>query len=359
MIPTQRLLHWYQENARQLPWRQTNDPYAIWIAEVMLQQTRVETVIPYYQRWLQAFPNVRTLAAAPADQVLGLWEGLGYYRRAHHLRQAARTIVEQYGGQLPTTPAELEQLAGIGPYTAAAIGAIAFDADAVALDGNLRRVLSRLFDITDPMGSAEAEQAFRRNAIAMLPPGRASEFNQGLMDLGAMVCKPKAPLCSQCPLTDHCLARQRNVQMERPVRKPRRALPQRQRVAAVITYQSRVLLGRRPRGGLLSGLWEFPGGRLQEHERPTEGLARVVHESLGVDVEDYASLAEIEHVYTHYRVQAQSFLVSTEDKITDSSLHSEVRWVEFAELPNYPMGKVDRQIARRLVGEQADRPGGA
>jgi A/G-specific adenine glycosylase len=349
-----RLLRWYENHARDLPWRQTDDPYAIWIAEVMLQQTQVETVIPYYQRWLRTFPDVNSLAQATTDQVLVLWEGLGYYRRAHNLLRAARVIVEDHEGSLPATAAELERLPGIGAYTAAAIAAIAFDVDEVALDGNLRRVLSRLFNIADPIGSKATDHTLRRRANGMLASDQASAFNQAMMDLGAMVCRPRVPLCGRCPLAGDCLAHRHNVQMERPVRRSRKDIPERYRVAAVITDRSRVLLGRRPRGGLLGGLWEFPGGSLKDDERAAAGVARVVRESLGVEVDQCAFLAAIEHAYTHYRVRVQSFLVETSGQIADSEAHSEIQWADIAELSDYPMGKVDRRIARELGEREYD-----
>ncbi|MGA9532519.1 MAG: hypothetical protein WBR18_07365, partial [Anaerolineales bacterium] len=171
MTATDKLLGWYDQNARLLPWRQTDDPYAIWVAEVMLQQTRVETVIPYYQEWLKVFPDVHSLALADTDKVLQLWEGLGYYRRAHNLQRAAQIIVNDHEGRLPASVEALKQLPGIGSYTASAIGAIAFGVDTIALDGNLRRVLSRLFDIADPLPSAAAERRFQARALAMLPAG--------------------------------------------------------------------------------------------------------------------------------------------------------------------------------------------
>ncbi|MGA9531827.1 MAG: NUDIX domain-containing protein, partial [Anaerolineales bacterium] len=224
----------------------------------------------------------------------------------------------------------------------------------IALDGNLRRVLSRLFDIADPLPSAAAERRFQARALAMLPAGQASAFNQALMDLGATICTPTAPSCEECPLHRNCVASLGGFEKDRPVRQPRGPLPWRQRVAAVITEGSKVLLGRRPRGGLLSGLWEFPGDLLQAGEQSKAGLARIMRESLAVDITGSSALTEIEHTYTHYRVRAQAYKVETEQPVAKSSAHEELRWVPMRSLAEYPMGKVDRAIARRLAESQSN-----
>jgi A/G-specific adenine glycosylase len=245
---TDQLFAWYGQQARDLPWRATRDPYAIWVAEVMLQQTRVATVVPYYQRWLDRFPTMEHLAAASQDDVLNAWEGLGYYRRAHNLQQAVRLVVDQHAGRLPTTSGELRRLPGIGPYTAAAIAAIAFGRDEIAVDGNLRRVIARLFDLDAPLGSAEAEQAIAGAAARLLPPGRAGDFNQALMDLGALICTPANPECPSCPLQAECLARQRGTQHQRPVRPTKGVLPTVERITAVILRNGRYLVCGNSRG---------------------------------------------------------------------------------------------------------------
>jgi A/G-specific adenine glycosylase len=350
---TDKLIRWYRANARRLPWRETDDPYAIWVSEVMLQQTRVETVIPYYQEWLCAFPDVTALATAPIDRVLQVWEGLGYYRRAHNLHRAASIVVERHGGRLPSGITALEELPGIGSYTAAAVAAIAFDTDVVAIDGNLRRVLSRLYDIDEPLGSQAAERLFRAHAAELLPVGGASAFNQALMDLGATLCTPSNPNCDACPLQADCLAFQGGFQAQRPVRRARGPLPERRRVAAVISEGGKVLIGRRPQGGLLSGMWEFPGGDLGPEEAPAHGLDRVLRDSLASAVESATPLVEIEHTYTHFRVREQAFSVKADGPIDGSADHKELRWVHVADLPEYPMGKVDRSIAKGLAPNTA------
>lgn len=345
---TENLLNWYAENARELPWRRTDDPYAIWVAEVMLQQTRVETVKPYYRRWMQRFPTVADLAAAPMDEVLNQWEGLGYYRRARYLQRAAQTLVSEYDGQLPTSEKGLRELPGIGPYTAAAIASIAFGEDHLALDGNLRRVLARLFDIETEISSSAAEKKLRQVGSDLLPPGQAGTFNQALMDLGAKVCLPRDPRCEICPLRADCVAHQRGVERERPVRAKSGQVPHVTRLAAALTSQDRVLIGRRPEGALLGGLWEFPGTELEGGRVEPSELAHQVGLGSDLHLDEPEELGTYEHSYSHYRVTAHAF--RSEIKAPDRVLREqqELRWVPVGELDDYPMGKIDRSIARDL-----------
>ncbi|KPK90398.1 MAG: hypothetical protein AMJ88_16190 [Anaerolineae bacterium SM23_ 63] len=351
----QSLLAWYAKHARDLPWRRQRDPYAVWVSEVMLQQTRVETVIPYYSRWMERFPTVEALAAASRDEVLGTWEGLGYYRRAHNLHQAAHMLVTEYGGKLPGEVDKLRRLPGIGPYTAAAIAAIAFNRDVVALDGNLRRVISRLIDLPIDPRSPEGESQLRSWALGELPSGRSSTFNQALMDLGAMVCVPRIPDCVTCPLAQFCLAFQRDVQDARPVRTQRRPIPHITAAAAVLRRGEQVFIGRRPEGVLLGGLWEFPGGRLEPGESLETCLRREIGEELSVEVEVSAKLGIFNHTYTHFHVTVHAFECELKGEEPQALEHSEVRWVSPENLEEYPMGKVDRAIARTIL-EHAGRP---
>jgi len=349
-FPTKALLTWYQLHARDLPWRRTEDPYAIWVSEIMLQQTRVDTVIPYYQRWLEVFPNISSLSAAAEDQVLALWEGLGYYRRARYLHQAARIVVEKHQGQLPADPETLRSLPGIGAYTAAALASIAFGVDAPAVDGNIRRVITRYFDIATVIHTAETEHAIRRQVAAHLPPGQAGDYNQALMELGALVCTPRSPRCADCPVREGCLARIRGVQEERPVRKKKSPPPHLVVTAAVFQEEDRVLLAKREPSGLLGGLWEFPGGKQKSGETLEETLRREIREELGVDIQIEDPFGTYQHAYSHFSITLHAFqcrLISREIQLSD---HTDWAWVPQGQLDDYPMGKVDRQIAER-VGE--------
>ncbi len=342
------LLAWYKENARDLPWRETSDPYAIWVSEVMLQQTRVETVIPYYQRWLAAFPTIRTLAEADEDQVLKHWEGLGYYRRARNLGAAARILEDRFGGELPAEKEALLSLPGIGPYTAGAILSIAFNIPAPVLDGNLKRVFSRFFNISTPLEDSKTVKELWGIAEILLPESTPGDFNQALMELGALVCLPRNPRCTECPLAADCQANLLKLQKELPVRKEKRALPHLQVTAAVIPQDGAVLLAKRPPGGLLGGLWEFPGGKQEKDETLQATLARELKEELNLEVEIGSQLGEYHHAYTHYRVTLHAFNCRLVSDDLQLNYHTEYDWVQLPELDTYPMGKIDRQIAEQL-----------
>jgi A/G-specific adenine glycosylase len=351
----QSLLNWYKENARSLPWRDHPDPYAIWVSEIMLQQTRVETVIPYFERWMEHFPDIASLAAAPLQDVLMQWEGLGYYSRARNLHQAAGVAAAEYEAELPKNLDLLRRLPGIGRYTAAAIASMAFGLDAAALDGNIRRVLARVFDVTETARSTAGEKRLWALAEANLPAGKAGDYNQALMDLGSLVCTPKSPNCRVCPLAGLCLARQRGVQEERPVTAPRSELPHYTVAAAVIQRDGTVLIAQRPPEGLLGGLWEFPGGKLQEDESLAQALQREICEELQAEIIVGEAFGVYKHAFTHFRITLHAFrctLMGSEPYPVEASA---IRWVRPEELPGYPMGKVDRQIATRLsVGTRSN-----
>lgn len=347
----ERLLEWYRRHGRRLPWRGVSDPYAVWVSEIMLQQTRVEAVIPYFERWMARFPTVQALAQASQQDVLHTWEGLGYYSRARSLHKAAQVIVKEYNGQLPPNPEILRKLPGIGHYTAAAIASIAFGLNIPTLDGNLRRVFSRLFDVQTPADSPAGERLLLDLAAAHLPDGLAGDYNQALMDLGALICLPKKPQCPSCPLSALCLAYRRGVQAERPVLKPRTVGPHYVVTAGIIRRDGCALLAQRPQHGLLGGLWEFPGGKQNDEEDLHACLQRELREELGVEVAVGAQVGVFRHAYTHFRITLYAFecaLVRGEPQPLQAS---RIAWVPVSELHSYPMGKVDRLIARRLQAE--------
>ncbi len=344
-----KILDWYNLHARELPWRGQSDPYAVWVSEIMLQQTRVETVIPYYQRWMRRFPSVVELAAAPQQEILNLWEGLGYYARARNLHQAARIIVAELNGELPHSAQALQQLPGIGRYTAAAIASIAFGAAEAALDGNIRRVLARVFNVAAPAQSTAGERLLWQISSEQLPPEAAGEYNQALMDLGATLCTPTAPDCPNCPVIDLCEAYALGLQEQRPVTKPKAAIPHYTVTAAVIRHNGKVFIAQRPAEGLLGNMWEFPGGKSNPGESLQDCLKREICEELKVDVTIGAPFGTYEHAYTHFRITLHAFECQLSKGQTPvAHEHDDIRWVEPAELDDYPMGKIDRQIAQKL-----------
>lgn len=347
------LLEWYAGSARDLPWRSEQSPYRTWISEVMLQQTQVDTVLPYFERWMARFPNVAALAAATEQDVLSLWEGLGYYSRARNLHRAAQLVTQDYGGRLPETQEGLESLPGIGPYTAAAIASIAFGQDAATVDGNIRRVFSRVFNLTEPLRSAAGEKRIWELAEAHLPPGRAGDYNQALMDLGATICTPQAPVCERCPIAADCQAYQLGVEEERPVRAPRKKVPRLTVTAAVIRREELVLLAKRPAGGLLGGLWEFPGGTLEQTDPDLPAcLTREIQEELGAAIRVGAPFGTYRHAYTHFKIELHAFLCTLADGQEPQPIGCDaLAWVQLQDLGEYPMGKVDRRIANRLAKE--------
>ncbi len=343
-----QLLAWYTQNARQLPWRDHPDPYAIWVSEIMLQQTRVDTVKPYFERWMRRFPTVQALAEASQQDVLAAWEGLGYYTRARNLHRAAQQVVAKFDGQVPSDPQDLERLPGIGRYTAGAIASMAFGVDTAALDGNIRRVLARFFDVAEPGQSPQGIRRLWELAEEHLPPGHAGEYNQALMDLGAAVCTPRQPDCPRCPIQQDCRANTLGIQEQRPVSKPRPVVPHYTVTAAVIRRDEQVLIAQRPVQGLLGGLWEFPGGKLQDGEDLSECLRREIYEELGVDVAVGAQVGVYRHAYTHFRVTLHAFDCLLEQGEPQALEAAALRWVSPQALAEFPMGKIDRQIAAQI-----------
>lgn len=325
-----------------MPWRGHPDPYAVWVSEIMLQQTRVETVIPYFENWLKLFPDVKALAKASEQDVLNAWEGLGYYSRARNLHKAAKIVAEKFNGELPRDLDDLRSLPGIGRYTVGAIASIAFKMDEPTLDGNLRRVFSRLYDLTDSADSPAGERMLWEYAAQNLPKGKAGDYNQALMDLGATLCLPKNPGCLLCPLMAICKARENGTQELRPVLKPKKKRPHYIHAAGVIIERGSVLLSQRPTDGLLGGMWEFPNGRVNDD--PAKELVKALNAAYRLTVRRKEALGVIQHAYTHFKVTVHTFRcrsVSIPKKIN-------LKWVRVTELDDYPMGKVDRQIAKKL-----------
>lgn len=343
-----KLLEWYQTHARSLPWRGHPDPYAVWISEIMLQQTRVETVIPYFLRWMKRFPGIKELAESSEQDVLNAWEGLGYYSRARSILKAAKMVVEIHNGVLPQTRVELQQLPGLGRYTAAAISSIAFGKDEVVLDGNVKRVLSRCFNIDVPIDTGDGEKALWQKAENLLPAGQAGDYNQAVMDLGAMICTPRSPVCEKCPVAGICTAKELGLQEKLPVISEKKPIPHYLVAAAVIWRDGKVLIARRPSQGLLGGLWEFPGGKVEAGESLEEALRREIVEEMAAEIRVGQELGIYKHAYTHFRVTLHAFHAELKGTEPTALEASEIRWIEPVNLGDYPMGKIDRRISNDL-----------
>ncbi|MFZ5915298.1 MAG: A/G-specific adenine glycosylase [Chloroflexota bacterium] len=347
--PTARLLAWYAGQRRDLPWRRTHDPYGIWVAEVMLQQTQVVTVIPYYERFLARFPTVAALAAAPLEDVLKLWEGLGYYARARHLHAAAQKIVADFGGQVPDTLAGLMSLPGVGRYTAAAILSIAYGQDVPALDGNVRRVLGRVYAIEEDVTRGAGLRRLEALAQEWLPAGRAGDFNQALMDLGATVCTPRSPLCHICPLAQGCGAHQLGREEQFPLRRVRRTVPHYQVTAGVVWGDDgRFLVTQRPLEGMLGGLWEFPGGKQKPGETLADCLRRELEEELGIRVAVGELLMVVRHAYSHFRITLHAFHCRIEAGEPRALECAGWRWIHLDEARRFAFSAADHHILAAL-----------
>ena len=348
--PGARLIAWFRSRTRDVPWRDETDPYRIWVAEVMAQQTRMAVVRERYDRFLAAFPDVDALAAAERDEVLKAWEGLGYYSRARNLHDAARIVATDLDGRLPDSVEGLRALPGIGPYTAGAVASLAFGLREPAVDGNVRRVLSRLHDLPRPAAGALEVRARALLEATDAPPG---EVNQALMDLGGEVCTPRSPACDHCPLGPDCLARARGTQAERPGRAPRRELPHRTIAVTVVCREGRVLIGRRPEEGLLGGLWEFPGGKVEPGETPRAAAARELREEMCLEAELGEEIAVVEHAYSHFRITLHAFRGRWTAGEPCGRAASDWRWVAPGELAGFAFPAANRPVLETLATEPA------
>lgn len=340
-----RLLEWAETSLRALPWREDRTPYRVWVSEIMLQQTRVETVVPYFERWMERFLTIQALAEASVETVLKYWEGLGYYARGRNLHRAAQIVVRKHGGRLPCSREDLIALPGIGPYTAGAILSLAFGQDAAVLDGNVRRVLSRLLASDRDPRQRETRDWLWTLAGSLIPPGRAGRFNEALMDLGATVCTPRGPRCSACPLSSLCRAYTLGDPERYPPATRRPATPHYTVTAGVIWRDGRLLIAQRPLDGLLGGLWEFPGGKQEPGETLVQCLQRELAEEMDIAVQVGSELTVIRHAFTHFRITVHAFecqyLSPGEPKAIGVR---DWRWVRLADLDEYAFPVVDQKI---------------
>ena len=340
----QSLISWYLANHRDLPWRKTTHPYHIWVSEVMLQQTQVNTVLPYYRRFLKRFVSLERLARADLQDVLKIWEGLGYYARARNLHRSADIILHRHQGVLPDRWEDFRKLPGVGDYIAAAVLSIAFEKPYAVVDGNVKRVLARLFLVKAPVNKSTSIKIFKEAADRLLSPQDPGTFNQAVMELGAMVCRPNRPLCSACPIQSMCLAYGTGRVGEYPKKLKRSPTPQFNIAAGVVFKNKSVLITRRKTDGLLGGLWEFPGGNIGDNEGTEAACIREIKEKVNLSVRVDRYLTRINHAYTHFKIVMDVFCCQNiSGKV---KLHGPVdyRWIRVNEIDSYPFPKADHKF---------------
>ena len=331
-IFSRKLINWYQKNARDLPWRRTHDPYKIWISEIMLQQTTVTTVIPYYERWIKEFPKIDYVARAPLRKILKFWQGLGYYSRAKNIHKTARIIVKKYNGGVPSNPQDLEGLPGFGPYTIGAVLSIAFDKRHPIVDANVRRVIMRQMALETYADNSQ-DKKILDFLNRVMPPKRNNIFNQALMELGALVCRSREPICIFCPVRNSCLAYGKSIQEIIPWPK-KKILKDINAVIALIKCRGRYFIQKRASVGLLADLWEFPGGKAGEGEPIEKALYREIKEELGTNIKSARYLFNLTHFYTQFRVKLHVWSCEVENSPKVDKTH---RWVSLLNINQYPM----------------------
>ncbi len=345
------LLEWYFQYHRRLPWRETGDPYLIWVSEVMLQQTQVKKVLDYFDAFIRKFPTVSHLANADLHDVLKAWERLGYYARARNLHKAAQILLMENGGKIPENFAEFRKLPGVGDYIAAAVMSIAFSLPVPVVDGNVKRVVARLFLVDEPVNRPASFNIFHGISKKILDQREAGQFNQAMMELGAVMCRPRNPLCQTCPVSSFCLAFQKGVQQKYPVRLPAKAVPEYQIAVGIVIKDGKLLITRRKEKGLLGGLWEFPGGKIESGESADQACLREIKEEVNLAVEIARPLTRIRHAYTHFRVVIDVFVcryLSGRVKLKDAT---GFRWIRPDEIDRFPFPAANLKFIPLLKDE--------
>ncbi|HEX4589177.1 MAG TPA: A/G-specific adenine glycosylase [Gemmataceae bacterium] len=351
-----RLLIWFDRHRRDLPWRRDRDPYRIWVSEVMLQQTTVAAVGPYFERFIDRFPTLTALAEADEQKVLRLWEGLGFYRRARHLHQAARNLATQFGGRLPDDPAVWAKLPGVGRYILGAVLSQAFDRRLPIIEANSRRVLCRLFGYTGDPRSAEGQKWLWETGERILPTKRVGDFNQAVMELGALVCTPTAPACERCPAAADCVARAKGLQESIPQKATRLAVTEVREVAVAIRRGPRVLLAQRPPDAVRwAGMWEFPHGELGAGEDFQGAAERIAGPLTSLDVSIGPELLTVRHTVTRFRITLVCLEAEHRAGRFGSEFYSRGRWLRPAELADYPVSTPQRRLARAVAAATRQR----
>ncbi|MBU3916250.1 A/G-specific adenine glycosylase [bacterium] len=350
-----RLLEWYQKNKRDLPWRQTENPYFIWISEIMLQQTQVKTVIPYYFAFINEFPTILSLAEANLTRVLKLWEGLGYYSRARNLHKASKIVVSEFEGVIPDQLEDFKSLPGVGSYTAAAVLSIAFHKSLSVVDGNVKRVLARLFMINDPVNKPSAHQPFEKTAASLMNSAHPSQHNQAMMELGALICVPVSPLCDTCPVGDFCESFKNKITGQFPKRQKAKAKPAYHIAVGVVRKENKLLITRRKPEGLLGGLWEFPGGKVEKEETAEQACLREIREEVGLTVSTNSFVKHVKHEYSHFKIAMDVFIcdyISGTIKLKGPVDH---RWIEPSDIDRFPFPKANHKFIPTLLSILAEQ----
>ena len=346
------LLAWFKTYQREMPWRRTADPYRIWVSEVMLQQTQVKKVVGYYERFIHRFPDVEHLAAAPLQDVLKLWEGLGYYARARNLHKAAQVVVRDHNGEVPRDYATFRKLPGVGDYSAAAVQSIAFNEPYAAVDGNIKRVLARLCLMEEPVNDAKSAKPFQQKADAILDTEEPGLFNQAMMELGATVCRPQSPTCLVCPVNLFCESFHTARQNEFPYRRETKPIPEHHLAVGVIANKrGEVLITQRQLDGLLGGLWEFPGGQCAEGETAETACIRHIAELVNLSVTNVRPLTRVRHAYTHFKVVVDVFRCDYRAGEVVLKGPRDAKWIELSALREYPLPRVTHKFLDKLIAE--------
>ena len=339
-----KLLAWFDTHHRRLPWRDAATPYHVWVSEVMLQQTQVKTVIPYYERFLNRFPTLDALAQSDEQDVLKLWEGLGYYARIRNFHKASRIIMVSCQGEIPSDWESFRKLPGVGDYIASAVLSIAFDKGYAVVDGNVKRVLARLFQSDVSVNDSAAYKHYAKFSDTLLDRTSPGRFNQAMMEVGALICTPKHPRCESCPIESFCLCRQNGTVADYPKRLKKARTPEYHVAAGVVYHNDNVLITRRKPDGLLGGLWEFPGGKVQDGESAQEACLREIREETGLEIRIESYLTRVKHAYTHFKIVMDVFRCGyVSGKITLNAA-TDYRWIRIEEIENYPFPKANHKF---------------
>lgn len=339
-----RLLDWFGQHQREMPWRSQPEPYFVWVSEMMLQQTQVDTVIGYFNRFIQRFPTVEDLAQAELQDVLKLWEGLGYYSRARNLHKAAQKVVDQFSGNLPSDYATLQTLPGLGPYCAAAITSIAFGNPVPVVDGNVLRVFSRFWAIEEDILLPKVRKQIFEALIPFIAQTDPSQFNQGIMELGALVCKPTVPLCDQCPLQPDCKAYRENKVRLLPIKAKKAPVPHYTIAVGVIWKEGHILVAKRKETQMLGGLWEFPGGKNKPGETLEQTVSREIEEETGLKVNVGKLYTKVNHAYTHFKITLYAFRCDYVAGVASPHTSDELRWILPETLHHLPFPTANKKI---------------